>query len=333
MTDYQMSSGAGLLMIRDTGGYVEYWVKAGYTNFYWDGLSFTITTNGTSYPVSINYPSGANWFRVGAINVTDSQTVTFRLNTATGTNSLAGPTSFSHYIDRGAAPNPPSAVRLSNVGSDRISYAFTDGDNNGVAIDDHELYWNTANTLTGARSGHTAMSGQGTVTGLSSGVRWYFWARSHNPKGWSGFSPVSSAVTLRVPYAPSNPVISQITQNSVHTKFGGNGDGGSPITKWELAYGRTSDVNTATIVVGGWSGDNDLLDLDAGRTYYFWARGVNAIGNGPWSGMSSATLIAGAYVYYNGGPKRAVPYVNVNGVWQVAKPWVRSAGSWKEMAQ
>lgn len=338
MTDYTFPSGDGQLMMRDLGTTVEFWVRAGYTNFWWDNLSFSTTVDGVLQNHSINYTSGAPWMRVASRNVANTQTVTFRLNTATGTNSLAGPTTAQKYFDRGARPEPPTPVRLSNIGATSMNFAFNDTDNNGLAADNHELWYNTVNTTTGARVVGT--TGTGAVYALSSGVRWYFWARTHNAKGWSNFSPVSSAVTLRTPLAPSAPTVSNITQNSAYTKFSGNGDGGSPITRWELGYSTQNDVGTATVVTAGWDGSNTLKNLAAGQTYYFWARGVNAIGNGPWSVVSTATLLAGAWlkvpVAGTNPPQyawvRAVPYVKVNGAWVAAETWGRSAGSWKKSA-
>lgn len=112
MVDYDYSSGEGTLRIRDLGSTIEFWVRAGYTSFRWDGLDFSVTANGSTTQHSINYATGADWQRVTTKTVTSTQTIGFRLLTATGTSSLGGPTTVSRVIDRGSVPSPPSAVRL-----------------------------------------------------------------------------------------------------------------------------------------------------------------------------------------------------------------------------
>lgn len=81
---------------------------------------------------------------------------------------------------------------------------------------------------------------------------------------------------------PPPPTIDSVTPTSTsafHVVFTGNGDGGSTVDEWQLAYsvpnGPTSYVSsTGTSDVGGFS-SGDLI--------YFWARGHNSVGWGDWS--------------------------------------------------
>lgn len=81
---------------------------------------------------------------------------------------------------------------------------------------------------------------------------------------------------------PPPPTIDSVTPTSTsafHVVFTGNGDGGSTVDEWQLAYsvpnGPTSYVSsTGTSDVGGFS-SGDLI--------YFWARGHNSVGWGNWS--------------------------------------------------
>ena len=81
---------------------------------------------------------------------------------------------------------------------------------------------------------------------------------------------------------PPPPTINSVTPTSTsafHVVFTGNGDGGSTVDEWQLAYsvpnGPTSYVSsTGTSDVGGFS-SGDLI--------YFWARGHNSVGWGDWS--------------------------------------------------
>lgn len=331
MTDYDYASGEGTLRLRDTGTVIEFWVKAGYTNFWWNGLDFSFTANGNTYPVSIDYSSGAPWVKVGSASVSSSQTVYFRLLTATGTSSLAGPTTVSRYFDRGTVPDPPSVVSFSGLGSDRVTASFSDpADNGGLAITNRQIAYNTSNTVSGATF---VTSDKSTlITGLKPGTTYWFWARVYNSKGWSGYPAGRSVTTWRVPDAPSSVTYSNVKQNSVTTTFKANGNGGTSILDYQLAYNTSNTTTGATIVTPPNSGVLTVTNLPPGQKLYFWARARNSVGYSAWSVVTSVTLIAGAYVVYNGVPTRAVPFVNVNGVWKVARPWSKNGDIWKESA-
>jgi len=78
------------------------------------------------------------------------------------------------------------------------------------------------------------------------------------------------------------------------------------------------------------NGTSVIGALQPGTTYYFWARGRNAKGWGPWSARSTGRTIAGARVKQNGVWKDAIPYVKVNGVWKLARPYSKVNGTWKK---
>lgn len=330
MVDYDFSSGEGTLRIRDLGSTIEFWVRAGYTNFYWTDLDFSVTANGSTTNHSINYPSGADWFKVTSKTVTDTQTVTFRLLEATGTSSLAGPTTVSKLIDRGTVPDPPSAVTLSSITSTAMLATFTDGDNGGLTIDSRQIAYSKVNSTA---SGLTLVSSDKstTLTGLSPKTTYYVWARTHNSKGYSGWSTVRSAKTLAVPDAPGAPTFTNVKQAQVDVAFKDNANNGATITTRQLSYNTTNSHTGETIITS--DGSTTVLNLDAGRLYYFWARTFNSVGWSAWSAVSSVQLQAGAWVNVGGVWKRAVPYVNVAGTWKVAEGWARNGGFWKQSAQ
>ena len=328
MTDYIGASGEGDLMIRDLGTTVEYWVRAGYSNFYWTNLSFTITANGSSTTYEIDYPSGGNWYKITSRTITSSQTTTLKLNTATGTSSLAGPTTFSKYLDRGTIPDPPSTPAISSITSTSVYATFNDAaDNGGLTVDTRRIGYGTSSA---APQSFITSDRSTTITGLTPGTTYYFWAQTHNSKGWSAYSGRASAKTLKVPDAPSSVTLSSLTQVSVYGTFKANGNGGATITAYQIAYNTSNTTSGATIISS--DGSTTITGLLPGTTYYFWARAQNSVGWSGWSAVSSTKTIAGAYVIYGGVPKPAVPYVRVGGVWKVARPWSRSGGIWKESA-
>jgi predicted phage tail protein len=95
--------------------------------------------------------------------------------------------------------------------------------------------------------------------------------------------PIPEKIT--VPPAPTFLGLSSITNTSMVARFSGNGDGGSAITKWELQYSTSSSFSSATTVTS--SGTSTITGLTPKTTYYFRARGVNAVGAGSWSAVDS----------------------------------------------
>lgn len=218
----------------------------------------------------------------------------------------------------------PSAPTLSAITSTSVDVTFTDG-TGGAAIDSRQIGYGTDPSTPGTT---VSSDGSDTITGLTPGTTYYFWARTHNVAGYSPWSGRSTAVTLRVPYAPSAVTYSSIKQTSVTTAFTLNGDGGSAITAYQLSYGLTSSADTTTAIVTSLS--NSVTGLNPGALYYFKVRAQNSIGWGDWSAISNVTLVAGAWVKDGVVWKRAVPWVRDGGVWKVAKPWGRVAGVWRE---
>lgn len=315
----------GKMEIRDTGGDVEFWFKAGYSSDWYNGLQFSYTANGSTTNKTIDYPTGADWYKIGERNVTDSQTVTFKLITDTDISGIGGPTTFSHAITRDTAPDAPSKPALSGVTSNSVVVKFTDGDNGGDAIDARQIAYDEDSGVSGATI--VSSDGSTTISGLTSGVTYYFWARTHNSKGYSPWSASSSIKTLKVPDAPSTPLLSSITATSVDTSFTANGNGGSAITGFQLGYGTSS--TTPTTIVNA-SSPQVISGLTPGTNYYVFARAKSAVGYSAWSAPASFRTVAGAYIRVGTAMKLAVPYVRVGGVWKRAEPWVRdSTGVWK----
>lgn len=330
MPTYYKNSGEGQLKLVDNGTTVELWVKAGYSNFWWNNLKFSMYANGSTEYFEIDYPSGAAWKYVGKRTVSTSQTVTAKLLTATGTNSLAGPTTFAVYFNRASIPDPPSTPNVSNVGSTSVYVTFADGDNNGASIDSRLIGYGTSSTSVQK----TVSSDKSTtITGLTPGTKYYFWARTHNSEGWSVWSGRATATTLDVPDAPTTPVVNNVRQTTAHASWSSNFNGGSGILEHMIGWGKNSSTPVYTQSTGVdkfW----DLTNLDPGEYYYVWAKSRNAIGWSEWSNKTLIKTLAGAWVdVITGGVTmkfEAVPYVNDNGVWRVALPYVKHSGVWKE---
>ncbi len=145
--------------------------------------------------------------------------------------------------------------------------------------------------------------------------------------GWGDWSAMRVGTTWDVPPAPSPVYFDETKQTSIKAMFNSQGDGGTPVLEWQLNWALTADGGPD---VTPSQGTSIILNLLAGRTYFFKARGRNAVGWGAWSPLRTATLIAGALVNVASVWKRAVPYVKEGGVWKMARPYVKVAGVWKE---
>lgn len=324
------------MMIRDTGSTVEFWLKAGSSTFNHQ-LPWTFIVNGTQNSwLEYDFSSGGDWQKLGSRSVTYSQTVTFKLGD-TGTSGLGGPTNFSQYINRASAPNAPSIPVISSITSTSVVATFSDGANNGAAIDSRQLSYGTNPSGSPTR---ISSDGSTLVTGLTPGTTYYFWARTHNSEGYSPWSSSRAATTLNVPAATSAPVLTSPTQTTVVVNIYPNGNGGSAITGYDIGFTLVTFDSTPPVIPPGPPAPVAVLNVGSTTQlvtglapaggYVFWVRAKNAVGAGPWSEARTITLIAGARLLVGTTWRRAVPYVRVGGVWHLARPWVKVSGVWKE---
>lgn len=316
------------MMIRDLGSVVEFWIEASSATFDHDmGWGYYVNGAWSSYR-DYDFAGGA-YRKLGQVTVTTSQTVGFRIE-ATGTSGLGGPTTHTVFLNRDTVPPVPALVTVTPTSSSTVSININSNGDGGDPLTQIQIGWGSAGAGTPTSFKDMSLSdGTGTVTGLAKGTQYKFWARVRNSVGWSGYTSPKTATTWTEPPAPTTPVLSEITQNSLKTVFSNNGSGGTPVLEWQLAYGLNGTTPESTI---GSNGTLTLNNLVAGEQYFFRARGRNAVGWGPWSAISTAYLKAGAYVKMGGVWQRAVPYVRVAGVWKLSQPYVKIAGLWKETA-
>lgn len=326
-TDWTKTTGVnGTMRIRDVGdGWVEFWFKAGYSSDWYNGLKFSWTANGDTTPKSINYPTGADWYKVGWVFISDSQTVTFKLVSDTSISGIGGPTTFSHAIQRDTVPAKPSTPKLAAINSTTVGVTFTDGSNGGDAIDARQIGYDdnsggTSKTL-------ISSDGSTNVSGLKPGTKYWFWARTHNSEGYSAWSSSASITMDRVPDAPTVPLLSSVTATTVDVAFSGNGNGGSAITGYQIGW--SISAFGGPIVIVNATSPRVITGLSPGTVFYFSTRAQNAVGYSPWSASASVRTVAGAYIKVGTAWKLAVPYVRVGGVWKTAEPWSRNVGVWK----
>jgi hypothetical protein len=326
MTDYLLGiGGPNVMMIRDTGGWVEFWFKTGsqtWNNDQW----WSYAANGGGSRQKYRLVRGGNWQMFGSVWVGYDQDVRFTIE---GAGLGWGTTDFWQHIQRSTVPQAPtlnSVAPISQSGFRVISTLNYDG---GSAIVERQLGYGSSSN--GPSSTTPLADGDEIVGGFSTGQRLYFWVRARNALGWSGWSNRGEATTWQVPAAPAAAIFTSITQRSVGVNFPFTVRSSDPPNlEKQFKYGRdpTGAIIDATVNVD--ETIEYLSNLDPGKTYYFWARARNSVGWGPWTSTASRLiLIAGSRVLVAGQWKRAVPYVRVGGVWKVAEPWIKDVGVWK----
>ena len=327
MTDYTKDTGSsGEMMIRDLASTVEFWINSHNSSTFNHQLPYGWTVNGSSGSSHVDYNAGAGWVKVKTFNVTKSQTVTFKIGD-TGTSGFGGPTIFSHAVSGNAPPDPPHAPVIDSITSLSFHVTFTDGSNNGAAIDQRRIGWGTSSA---APQFFTNYSGGATISGLAAGTTYYVWAQTHNANGWSGLSGRVSVTTQKVPAAPGRPSLFGITplQMTVSWAPGAIRSGDPPLTGAQVGWSLTDLANPTNVVDA--TSPYTITGLQPGDTYFVRVRTKNKYGFSPWSVSSSTATIAGARIKVGLVWKFATAYVRVGGVWKKAQPWQNNAGTWKE---
>lgn len=310
----------GTMMIRDLGGWVEFWFQTSSATWNSD-QPWGYDAGAGYYQGTFNLQRGGGWQRAGSVFVDTRRNVMFRM---IGSGLGWGTTDFTVFIERASIPPPPFPPHIFGVGSTWIDVGWGGEPGGGGATITGREFWHSHDNTPRVLVANGGV--RFTLTGLNPGSWYKFWAKSANFLGWSAFSPPVAARTLRVPDAP-NPVTVKDVDLGVATAsftFTGRWDGGTPIRQWQIGYG-TGSVPTLFV-----SGNNvRISNLTPGRVNYFWARARNDIGWGAWSGRSQVSLPAGGKILYGGVMKPAVAYVKYNGVWRPARPYAKLYGMWK----
>lgn len=190
-------------------------------------------------------------------------------------------------------------------------------------------YWNgTWNSLSNLAnySGTTDWRHVGTITITNNQTIGF---RMPNASGTSGFggphTMYRDVTRATVPAAPTMLSPDTIGHTSARIRFSGNSNGGSSILEWQIGYGTSSTTVQFTV---GSSGTTTVSGLSIGTTWYFWARGRNAVGWGPWSSRVSVRTLSSGRVRVVGTWREMILYVKVAGVWRQAIIYNKVAGVW-----
>lgn len=146
--------------------------------------------------------------------------------------------------------------------------------------------------------------------------------------GATAGSGVKSAPRIpKPPGAPFSLGFRDILPTSLVHQFSGTTDGGSGILGWEIHYGTDPTGNGNKILASG--GTSLITGLRPATQYYFWSRGRNGVGWGPFSVRDQAKTLSAARVRIQGEYKNAIPYVKHEGVYKMILPYIKDKNVWK----
>lgn len=199
------------------------------------------------------------------------------------------------------APRNLSAVRNDN-GTITVSWDAPSSDGGG-AISAYYINKATNASFT-TNATQTNVSGSTfsyTFSGLAPGETYYFRVSAGNAlnvaRGWGSlWSNVASALSSAVPSAPGAPIITKTSPSATTFDFTWTAapSNGSDISTYELQWSTTSDFAS---VVGS---DNtsgtakSIPGFSNSTKYYFRVRGINALGNGTWSPVTTYPVVPSA---------------------------------------
>jgi hypothetical protein len=322
MTDYFLGiGGPSTMLIRDTGGWVEFWFQTGsatWNNDQW----WSYNANGVFSRQKFRLLRGGAWQHFGSVFVSYDQNVQFTIE---GAGLGWATTTFTQHIQRSTVPAPPVMLSVTPISSSAFHVVFAGSYDGGSPVVEWQIGYGLS---AGGPTAFVGSGGSSDIGGFASGERVYFWARGRNAVGWSGWSNRGEGVTWTVPDIPSGPIVTNLTQTSMQVQYNYTENSNNPPTlERQMGYGLSPSA--PTYFASDSSGINILTGLVPGGTYYVWGRSRNSVGWSAWSVATQVLLIAGAVVLVGSEWKRAVPYVKQGGVWKVAEPWVKNMGAWK----
>jgi hypothetical protein len=203
-------------------------------------------------------------------------------------------------------PNAPSTILL-DLNTSTATLSWTAPSGQGGTIDAYRVDYATDPEFDNIVGGCDTDANTRTCTTapLTGGVTYYFRIKAHNEStdnlgngvGWSLYSPVKS-ITGGAP-ARSNITSATAVYKQITVNWSETANNNSNLTGYVLEYSTNAEFteDTTTSVSYAFASGNQsktITGLTNGTTYYFRLLAKNALGNGPYSEVKSATPINGA---------------------------------------
>ena len=262
-------------------------------------LTWTAPTSDGGSPVThYEVEKGAAWINVGNVLTCDSTglingtTYTFKVRAANAIGAGPAAVVTATPVATATAPDAPASL-IASAGDAQITLTWTAPTSDGGSpvthyeVEKGAAWINVGNVLTCDS------------TGLINGTTYTFKVRAANAVGVSP-AAVVTATPVAGATAPGAPA--GLTATAGYTQVALTwttpSDGGSPVTRYEYAYGTSANpTNWARISGSGATTTSFIVTgLTNGTTYYFKVRAVNIAGNGAESTEVSSTPAA-AYTF------------------------------------
>jgi len=178
-------------------------------------------------------------------------------------------------------PAPPGVTASDGTYADRVQVTWT----GLTGATGYEVWRNTTtNTATASLIGSPSSSPYADL-GAIAGTRYYYWLKSKNSAGTSGFSSADGGYAkLNVPAAPTGVVASDGTYTDrVRVAWT------APVGATSYEVWRNTSNNTTTAASKGSPSNSPYDDLTAipGTTYYYWVKSKNSAGTSSFSSVDS----------------------------------------------
>ena len=224
-----------------------------------------------------------------------------------------------------------------------LTFGWTAPADNGSAITGYTVQWKSGSEKFGAENRqHTTTKTQHTWGALVNGTAYTYRVLATNSEGDGPWSAEKTGIPGHAPAKPT-PFTATGGDGRATLTWTSGGDGGSPITKWQLRR------QTSTNVWGDWTDvdgsgasttSHTVTGLDNGRTYTFQVRAVNTTGGGAASDSSVATMIPAKPAGFTATPNDgsvALSWTDPNNAsitrWEYRyKTGTGDFGSWTEVA-
>lgn len=228
-------------------------------------------------------------------------------------------------------PNPPVGHSVTAIGSDRATFWWTSGGDNGSSIGNWELQIATDPGFTALV--YDQYTGSVTVVGFVRATTYYWRVRALNGVGWGGWSNGPAFTTLAtVPGVPTGLAHGLEGPDSVPLSWAAPAEtGGAASTGYDVqaAVAGTGFASPTTVTVPAGTLAYTFGGLTPGVSYDFRVRAGNTVGVGGWSATTTATTLATNRVKVPGVgfvPVRAWGKIPVQG-WKPLTVWKRPAGT------